>query len=54
YKGRAVDALCEYLERNHRKFADPTARGYYARFCSIVQSSGTGKTRTMIEVFLLF
>ncbi|KAG8218117.1 hypothetical protein J3R82DRAFT_3639 [Butyriboletus roseoflavus] len=34
YKGRAVDALYEYLRRNQRKFADPTTRGYYARFCS--------------------
>ncbi|KAG2095463.1 uncharacterized protein F5147DRAFT_718410 [Suillus discolor] len=49
YVGKAVDGFYEYLKNNNMEF-----RGlhgpYYAKFCSIVQSSGTGKSRLMIEL----
>ncbi|KAF9232755.1 hypothetical protein BU15DRAFT_67188 [Melanogaster broomeanus] len=47
YRGGALDAFVEYLENNQRKFEQGK---YYGKFCSIVQSSGTGKTRLMLEV----
>ncbi|KAB5592444.1 hypothetical protein CTheo_4091 [Ceratobasidium theobromae] len=54
YVGAAVSGLYEYLENNNRLFEDAcareTAKKYYGRFCSIVQSSGTGKSRAMIEL----
>ncbi|KAF8606159.1 hypothetical protein BDV93DRAFT_542906 [Ceratobasidium sp. AG-I] len=46
YYGAAIDGLYEYLEGCDQKYGDK----YYAKFCSIVQSSGTGKTRTIIEL----
>ncbi|KAI6107521.1 hypothetical protein EDD16DRAFT_1898820 [Pisolithus croceorrhizus] len=53
YRGKAVDAFCEYLERNDKMFGlyepDGTPR-YYGKFCSIVQSSGTGKSRLLLEL----
>ncbi|KAI6135505.1 hypothetical protein EV401DRAFT_2192055 [Pisolithus croceorrhizus] len=53
YRGKAVDAFCEYLEQNNKKFdlyePDGTPQ-YYGKFCSIVQSSGTGKSRLLLEV----
>ncbi|KIJ11786.1 hypothetical protein PAXINDRAFT_171618, partial [Paxillus involutus ATCC 200175] len=48
YRGAAVDAFYEYLEQNQKDFSGGT--NYYARYCSIVQSSGTGKTRLMLEL----
>ncbi|KAG1801836.1 hypothetical protein EV424DRAFT_1559220 [Suillus variegatus] len=49
YVGKAVDGFYEYLKNNNMEFRGP--RGpYYAKFCSIVQSSGTGKSRLMIEL----
>ncbi|KAF9244221.1 hypothetical protein BU15DRAFT_59546 [Melanogaster broomeanus] len=47
YRGSALDAFVEYLENNQRKFEQSK---YYGKFCSIVQSSGTGKTRLMLEL----
>lgn len=49
YFGGAVDYLYEYLTDCDRKFykTDPP---YYGRFCAVVQSSGTGKSRTLIEL----
>ncbi|KAF9239629.1 hypothetical protein BU15DRAFT_74483 [Melanogaster broomeanus] len=47
YRGSALTAFVEYLENNQRKFEQ---RKYYGKFCSIVQSSGTGKTRLMLEL----
>ncbi|KAH7881912.1 hypothetical protein F5I97DRAFT_1991629 [Phlebopus sp. FC_14] len=49
YRGGAVDGFYEYLIRNNKLFS---AQGttYYAKFCSIVQSSGTGKSRLMTEL----
>ncbi|KAF9234793.1 hypothetical protein BU15DRAFT_65422 [Melanogaster broomeanus] len=47
YRGGALDAFIEYLENNQRKFEQSK---YYGKFCSIVQSSGTGKTRLMLEL----
>ena len=51
YVGNAVDGFYEYLKTNNQKFSGSALeRPYYAKFCSIVQSSGTGKSRLMTEV----
>ncbi|KAG2344166.1 hypothetical protein BDR05DRAFT_195947 [Suillus weaverae] len=51
YIGEAVDGFYEYLKNNHTKFkGGGRLRPYYAKFCSIVQSSGTGKSRLMTEL----
>lgn len=51
YVGKAVDSFYEYLKNNNVKFkGDGLERPYYAKFCSIVQSSGTGKSRLMTEL----
>ncbi|KAF8350898.1 hypothetical protein F5887DRAFT_322542 [Amanita rubescens] len=47
YHGMAVDAFLEYLKDNEEKYGKGT---YYAKFCSIVQSSGTGKSRLLCEL----
>ena len=47
YRGAAVDGLHEYLTHNEKSFREGR---YYAKFCSIVQSSGTGKSRMLTEV----
>ncbi|KAG1798588.1 uncharacterized protein HD556DRAFT_1306037 [Suillus plorans] len=49
YVGKAVDGFYEYLKNNNMKFTGGMHRPYYAKFCWIVQSSGTGKSRLMIE-----
>jgi ABC-type lipoprotein export system ATPase subunit len=49
-----VDSFYEYLKNNNVKFkGDGLERPYYAKFCLIVQSSGTGKSRLMTEVSVL-
>ncbi len=48
YRGSAVDGFYNYLKDNDRKFDYDNQ--YYAKFCNIVQSSGTGKSRLMCEV----
>ncbi|KAG8213474.1 hypothetical protein J3R82DRAFT_12011, partial [Butyriboletus roseoflavus] len=53
YHGAAVDGFYEYLTHNEKLFkknAIASRPGYYAKFCSIVQSSGTGKSRVLTEV----
>ncbi|KAG1775166.1 hypothetical protein EV702DRAFT_449659 [Suillus placidus] len=51
YVGEAVDGFYDYLKKNDKKFkASGCRRPYYAKFCSIVQSSGTGKSRLMTEL----
>ncbi|KAG2099584.1 uncharacterized protein F5147DRAFT_814009 [Suillus discolor] len=51
YVGKAVDGFYEYLKKSNMKFrGGGMHRPYYAKFCSIVQSSGTGKSRLMIEL----
>ncbi|KAG2341865.1 hypothetical protein BDR05DRAFT_964934, partial [Suillus weaverae] len=52
YVGEAVDGFYDYLEKNDKKFkgSGRSWRPYYAKFCSIVQSSGTGKSRLMTEL----
>ncbi|KAI9566680.1 hypothetical protein HD554DRAFT_2040055 [Boletus coccyginus] len=52
YRGAAVDGFYEYLTRNEKLFKTVSNPKYYARFCSIVQSSGTGKSRTLTEEYL--
>lgn len=51
YQGKAADAFCEYLEHNNRdfQFGGGTPE-YYGKFCSIVQSSGTSKSRLLLEI----
>ncbi|KAI6040140.1 hypothetical protein EDC04DRAFT_2602669 [Pisolithus marmoratus] len=53
YCGKAVDAFCQYLEQRNKKL-DPhgpdRAPKYYDKFCSIIQSSGTGKSCLLVEV----
>ncbi|KAG1791697.1 uncharacterized protein HD556DRAFT_1309762 [Suillus plorans] len=43
YIGEAVDGFYAYLRSNNIKFS----RDYYAKFCSIVQSSGTAIFQTL-------
>ncbi|KAI6042758.1 hypothetical protein EDC04DRAFT_2891606 [Pisolithus marmoratus] len=53
YYGKAVDGFCEYLEHNNKMFTYGPHGGppkYYAKLCSIVQSSGTGKSRLLVEL----
>ncbi|KAI6042757.1 hypothetical protein EDC04DRAFT_881013 [Pisolithus marmoratus] len=53
YYGKAVDGFCEYLEHNNKMFSYGIHGGppkYYAKLCSIVQSSGTGKSRLLVEL----
>ena len=47
YRGTAVDGLRHTLETYDRKF---DGGKYYAKYASVVQSSGTGKTKTVVEV----
>ena len=47
YVGGAVSALHEYVIENERSFRKGQ---HYAKFFSIFQSSGTGKTRALLEV----
>ncbi|KAF8323573.1 hypothetical protein F5887DRAFT_1208074 [Amanita rubescens] len=46
YDGQAAEALWTHI-RNH---FDPDSKSVYAHFCSIVQSSGMGKSRTVDEL----
>ncbi|KAH7906207.1 hypothetical protein BJ138DRAFT_659186 [Hygrophoropsis aurantiaca] len=47
YIGAAADGFFEYLKENSRRLA---AHFFYSGFCSVVQSSGTGKSRLMLEL----
>ncbi|KAH7906209.1 hypothetical protein BJ138DRAFT_1163149 [Hygrophoropsis aurantiaca] len=47
YIGAAVDGFFKYLKENSRRLA---AHFFYSGFCSVVQSSGTGKSRLMLEL----
>ncbi|KAF8552888.1 hypothetical protein OG21DRAFT_1485811 [Imleria badia] len=49
YQGHAVDAFYTYLKQNNEAFHKTSGQRYYGKFCSIVQSSGTGKTRLLLE-----
>lgn len=55
YTGNAQKALYEYLTYMNKAFVSGTTDlgqiiVYYAKYCAIIQSSGTGKTRLQIEV----
>ncbi|KAI6120838.1 hypothetical protein EV401DRAFT_1388153 [Pisolithus croceorrhizus] len=55
YDRKAVDGFYEYLKSSSKTFAPVSDGGplkYYAKFCSVVQSSGTGKSRLLYEVRL--
>ncbi|KAH7909921.1 hypothetical protein BJ138DRAFT_1102282 [Hygrophoropsis aurantiaca] len=54
YHGAAVDGFYEYLTKCNNKFSTSSPSPYYAKFCSIVQSSGTGKSRLMTECCAFF
>ncbi|KAG9076150.1 hypothetical protein FS749_012106, partial [Ceratobasidium sp. UAMH 11750] len=49
YVRGAEVVFCEYLERCNEAFKN-SLESHYAKFCSIVQSSGTGKSRMLIEL----
>jgi hypothetical protein len=51
--GEAMDDFFEYLASNNKRFSERLLRSYYGKFCSIVQSSGTGKSRLLTEVRLM-
>ena len=53
YHGAAIEGFHEYLTENESLFKDKEGPAYYARFCSIVQSSGTGKSRLLTEANVL-
>ena len=50
YYGAAVEGFYEYLTHNETLFKTVDNPKYYAKLCSIVQSSGTGKSRMLAEV----
>jgi hypothetical protein len=52
YVGEAVDGFFDYLVSNNKKFSQ-SSRPYYGKYCLIVQSSGTGKSRLLTEVRLM-
>ncbi|KAH7884825.1 hypothetical protein F5I97DRAFT_1929649 [Phlebopus sp. FC_14] len=49
YRGRAVEGFFRYLTYNNELFCLEDQK-YYGKFCSIVQSSGTGKSRLLTEL----
>ena len=51
YPDDVPDAFYKYLERNNALFSDPGIfKKYYGKFCAVIQSSGTGKSRLLTEV----
>ncbi|KAI9566675.1 hypothetical protein HD554DRAFT_2174092 [Boletus coccyginus] len=52
YRGAAADGFYEYLTHNEKLFKTVNNPKFYAKFCSIVQSSGTGKSRMLTEFFI--
>ncbi|KAG1784931.1 uncharacterized protein HD556DRAFT_1451244 [Suillus plorans] len=49
YIGLAAGGFYEYLKNNNIEFRT-SSKSYYGKFCSIVQSSGTGKSRLILEL----
>lgn len=49
YIGLAAISFYEYLKNNNIEFRT-SSKSYYGKFCSIVQSSGTGKSRLILEL----
>ncbi|KAG9313113.1 hypothetical protein JVU11DRAFT_6563 [Chiua virens] len=49
FRGDALEAFFNYLEQNDKAFNNHPNQ-YYGKFCSVVQSSGCGKTRLMLEL----
>ena len=54
YIGEAVDGFFDYLTSNNEEFSQKLSSPYYGKFCSIVQSSGSGKSRLLTEVRRMF
>ncbi|KAI9464839.1 hypothetical protein HD554DRAFT_2174896 [Boletus coccyginus] len=50
YRGAAADGFYEYLTHNEKLFKTVNNPRFYAKFCSIVQSSGTGKSRMLTQL----
>ena len=46
YRGEAAEALWTHIRNHH----DSNSDAIYAPFCSVVQSSGMGKSRTVDEL----
>ncbi|THU90512.1 hypothetical protein K435DRAFT_257406 [Dendrothele bispora CBS 962.96] len=49
FEGESAQALFNYLTRCRKQFLGPGER-YYAKFISVCNSSGTGKTRTVLQL----
>src|SRR6267154_2685572 len=54
YVGLEVDGFYHYLKTNDEQFSLSDEGSPNVKFCSIVQSSGTGKSRLMVEVRLVY
>ncbi|KAK7458703.1 hypothetical protein VKT23_009703 [Stygiomarasmius scandens] len=50
FRGGSAAALLRYLTRCRREFSASGPEGFYAGFSCIRNSSGTGKTRTILEL----
>lgn len=50
YRGAAVDAFYEYLTHNMKLFKTAPGPRYFAKVCPMIHSSGTGKSRLLLEV----
>jgi hypothetical protein len=54
YIGRAMNTFHEYLIGNNQRFlVDQAMRLYYEKFHSIIQSSGTGKSKLLIKIRIM-
>lgn len=62
YRGLGVHGLYEFVGEMDKRYEQAVVgikeqaysqRAYYAKFISVVQSSGVGKTRTIFEVRML-
>ena len=50
YRGPGAAALLARLKQEEKNFSSNHPRPYYARFFCFIQASGTGKTRTIMQV----
>jgi len=50
YRGPGAAALLALLKQAENNFNSSNPARFYARFLSFIQASGTGKTKTVIQV----
>ncbi|THU94224.1 hypothetical protein K435DRAFT_860761 [Dendrothele bispora CBS 962.96] len=52
FRGKSAQALFNYIKKCQSKFTHtgPSRTNYYAKFISVCNSSGTGKTKTILEL----